>query len=196
MAASVAPGLETIRQLGSHVGKHVVFGYDRYLLPELDTYTQMLAAFGLPFPAVDSSELHYLSSAERVCTRVRGRLDAIGVLICSTGMGMSIAANKFRGVYAARCLTVDDAVMSRVINNANVLCLASKTGVEVNQDIVTAFMTTPYEGRKLEQLEAIASLGLEHEPLLPPPVHARARHAVGGAAPAQVVAVLRSSRRD
>ena len=55
-------------------------------------------------------------------------------------------------------------------------------------------MTTPYEGRKLEQLEAIASLGLEHEPLLPPPVHARARHAAAGA-PAPMVAV-RSSRRD
>ena len=194
MGAPVVQGLETIRQIGSHVGKHVVYGYDRYLLPELDAYTQMLAAYGLPFPAVDPAELHYLSSAERVCTRIRGRVDHVGVLICSTGMGMSIAANKFRGVYAARCLSVDDAVMSRVINNANVLCLASKTGAELNHEIITAFMTTPYEGRKLEQLEAIASLGVEHEPLLPPPVHARVRHA--GAAPAQVVAVLRSSRRD
>ena len=138
----MVPGLETIRQIGSHVGKHVVFGYDRYLLPELDVYTQMLAAYGLPVPAVDSSNLHYLSSAERVCRRVSARLDAVGVLICSTGMGMSIAANKFRGVYAARCLSVDDAVMSRVINNANLLCLASKTGAELNHDIVTAFMTT------------------------------------------------------
>lgn len=192
----MVPGLETIRQIGSHVGKHVVFGYDRYLLPELDVYTQMLAAYGLPVPAVDSSNLHYLSSAERVCRRVSARLDAVGVLICSTGMGMSIAANKFRGVYAARCLSVDDAVMSRVINNANLLCLASKTGAELNHDIVTAFMTTPFEGRKLEQLEAIATLGLEHEPMVAPPqVHARPRHAAAGA-PAPVVAVMRSSRRD
>jgi ribose 5-phosphate isomerase B len=190
----VAQALETIRQIGSHVGKHVVFGYDRYLLPELDVYTQMLAAYGLPIPAVDSSNLHYLSSAERVCTRVQRRIDHVGVLICSTAMGMSIAANKFRGIYAARCLSVDDAVMSRVINNANVLCLASRSGAESNLDIVTAFMTTPFEGRKLEQLEVIASLGLEAEPLAAPPVHARPRHAAGGAS-APVAAVLRS-RRD
>lgn len=191
----MSPLLETIRQIGSHVGKHVVFGYDRYLVPELDAYTRMLAAYGLPIPAVDSSNLHYLSSAERVCNRVRSRVDHVGVLICSTGMGVSIAANKFRGIYAACCLSVDDAVMSRVINNANVLCLAAKLGPGVNLDIVTAFMTTPYEGRKLEQLEAIASLGLETEPLAAPPVHARPRHAAGGGASAPVVAVLRS-RRD
>ena len=159
----MVPGLETIRQIGSHVGKHVVFGYDRYLLPELDVYTQMLAAYGLPFPAVDPSELHYLSSAERVCTRLRGRVDHVGVLICSTGMGMSIAANKFRGVYAARCLSVEDAELSRTINNANVLCLAVRTGFTLNAAIIDAFMSTPYEGRKLEQLSTISQLEIEDD---------------------------------
>ena len=43
-------------------------------------------------------------------------------------MGMSIAANKFRGIYAARCTTVEDAELARTINNANVLCLAAKHG--------------------------------------------------------------------
>ena len=46
-------------------------------------------------------------------------------------MGMSIAANKFRGVYAARCLSVEDAELARTINNANVLCLAARTGREI-----------------------------------------------------------------
>ena len=84
--------------------------------------------------------------------------------MCSTGMGMSIAANKFRGVYAARCLTEEDASLSRSINNANVLCLAVRSGLAANQQIIDAFMNTPYDGRKLEQLEYITCLELESDP--------------------------------
>src|SRR5262245_30127442 len=139
-----------IRQLGSHRGKHVVFGYDRHLLPELEDYVRVLSQFGIAMPAVNFDNLHYLTSAQRVCERVRGKADHVGVLICSTGMGMSIAANKFRGIYAARCLTTDDALMSRQINNANVLCLATKAGLAENTRIVETFMSTAFEGRKLE----------------------------------------------
>ena len=153
-----------IRQLGSHRGKHVIFGYDRYLQPELEEYTRVLGQYGIPLPAVNLENPYYLTSAQRVCERVQGRADAVGVLFCSNGMGMSIAANKFRGIYAARCLNVDDAQMARTINNANVLCLASKSGLALNQGIVAAFMNTPFEGRKLDQLEYIACLELESDP--------------------------------
>jgi ribose 5-phosphate isomerase B len=74
---------------------------------------------------------------------------------------MSIAANKFRGIYAARCLTVEDAELARQINNANVLCLAARTGLVMNEAIVHAFMITPYEGRKLEQLSYISELEMK-----------------------------------
>jgi RpiB/LacA/LacB family sugar-phosphate isomerase len=152
-----------IRQLGAHRGKQVVFGHDRYLVPELDGYMRALSKYGVVFRAINFEEPHYLTSAERVCERMKDRPDMVGVLICSTGMGMSIAANKFRGIYAARCLTIDDAQMSRTINNANVLCLATRTGLEVNESILDAFMTTPYEGRKLDQLEYIASMEIERD---------------------------------
>jgi len=147
-----------IRRLGSLAGKRIVFGYDRYLLPELAIYRELLSAYGVLIEAVDMGYLHYLSSAERVCSAVQDDPDSLGVLSCYTGMGMSIAANKFRGIYAARCLTVEDAEMSRTINNANVLCLASKGGLELNRVIVEKFMTTPYTGRKLEELEYITQL--------------------------------------
>ena len=153
-----------IRQLGSHIGKQVVFGYDRYLLPELDEYVRLLGQYGIAIPAVNQDELHYLTSAQRVCERVRGRADHVGVLVCATGMGMSIAANKFRGVYAARCLTVDDSRLARTMNNANVLCLAVQTGIAENEKIIDAFMRTPFEGRKLDQLEYITCMELESEP--------------------------------
>ena len=138
-----------IRQRGCHLGKTIVFGFDRYLVPELDEY------------------LHYLSSAQRVAQRVQGRLDHVGILCCGTGMGMCIAANKFRGIYAARCITVEDAADARAINNSNVLCIASRTGLELNRQIMSSFLETPFEGRKVEELAHIAEFELEH-PSAPP----------------------------
>ena len=153
-----------IRQLGTHRGKQVVFGFDRHLLPELEDYTRALSKYGIPSRAVNMDDPYYLTSAQRVCERVRGRTDAVGVLVCSNGMGMSIAANKFRGIYAARCMTVEDAQMARTINNANVVCLATRTTCALNEHILDAFMNTPYDGRKLEQLEYVACLELESDP--------------------------------
>ena len=124
-----------IEQLGAHLGKRIVFGYDRHLLPEVDGYLAHLAAYGIVVTDMDPERLHYLSSAERVCGRVRGRPDMVGVLACMTGIGVSIAANKFGGVYAARCLSVADAEMARTINNANVLCLAVASGAARNVQV-------------------------------------------------------------
>jgi len=150
-----------IRQLGTHLGKRIAFGFDRYLLPEADEYISFLGQYGEVVSEVDPEYLHYLSSAQRVCERVQGRVDRVGVLCCGTGMGMSIAANKFRGIYAGRCMTAEDAQLARAINNANVLCLASSSGFARNAEVIDSFMKTPFEGRKLEQLAYIAELELE-----------------------------------
>jgi len=148
-----------IRRLGSLVGKRIVFGYDRYLLPDIDAYRDALSAYSTPIEAVDAKNLHYLSSAELVCKAVQADPEeSFGILCCGTGMGMSIAANKFRGIYAARCMTVEDAELARSINNANVLCIAAKQGFVLNRAILEAFVGTPYTGRKLEELQYITQL--------------------------------------
>lgn len=155
-----------IRRLGSLVGKRIVFGYDRYIMPDIDGYRGALSAHNTLVETVDASRLHYLSSAELVCKAVQADPEeSLGVLCCGTGMGMSIAANKFRGIYAARCTTVEDAELARSINNANVLCLASKQGVVLNRSIIEAFVSTAYTGRKLEELQAITLL--EGTPMMP-----------------------------
>lgn len=153
-----------IRQLGSHHGKEIVFGYDRYLVPELDAYREVLGRYGALVERVAEDELHYLSSARLVCDHVRGNPGSMGILCCGTGMGMSIAANKVRHIYAARCVSVEDAGLARSINNANVLCIASGAGLALNAKIVEAFMRTPFEGRKVEQLAHIAQFELEADP--------------------------------
>jgi RpiB/LacA/LacB family sugar-phosphate isomerase len=157
-----------ITQLGDHRGKQLVFGHDRHLDAELPAYLEVLRGHGLRARALERKTPYYLTTAARVCRRVQGRVDRVGVLVCLTGIGMSIAANKFRGIYAARCLSVDDAASSRVINNANVLCLAAQSGLALNQLILDTFMGTPYEGRRLEQLAAITLLEVETQvPLVP-----------------------------
>ena len=147
-----------IRRLGSHSGRRIVFGYDRYLAPELTDYRGLLLTHGSMIESVDAERLHYLSSAELTCREVQDEPNSFGILICGTGMGMSIAANKFRGIYAARCTSVDDAEAARTINNANVLCLAAKMGFAHNATIIDAFIRTPYTGRKLEELEYITEI--------------------------------------
>ena len=149
-----------IRRLGSLAGKRIVFGYDRYLSPDLDAYRDALTGHSADVvEAVDEKHLHYLSSAERVCRTVQADPEeSFGILCCGTGMGMSIAANKFRGIYAARCMSVEDAELARSINNANVLCIAAKQGFVLNRAIVEAFVCTPYTGRKLEELVYITQL--------------------------------------
>ena len=70
-----------------------------------------------------------------------------GILICSTGIGMSIVANKYRGMRASLCTSTYMGKMTRAHNDSNVLCLGGKiTGVFEALDILEAWLTTPYEG--------------------------------------------------
>ncbi|GMV16247.1 MAG: RpiB/LacA/LacB family sugar-phosphate isomerase [Polyangiaceae bacterium] len=151
-----------IRQQGSHQGKRIFFGWDRHLLGQVDAYVAALGRFGpvLSIDAIDAAP-HYLAASEWVCRNVAGAPRHAGVLICATGIGVSIAANKFRGIYAARCSSAEDAELSRTVNNCNVLCLAARSGLELNQQILSAFFAVPYEGRRLEQLELITTLEME-----------------------------------
>ncbi|HEY5133977.1 MAG TPA: ribose 5-phosphate isomerase B [Candidatus Krumholzibacteriaceae bacterium] len=82
-----------------------------------------------------------------------------GILVCGSGIGMSIAANKVRGVRAALCCSVEDARMTRRHNDSNVLSLSERgLGDPKTDEIVKAWLTTPFEGgrhaRRLEKIRA------------------------------------------
>jgi ribose 5-phosphate isomerase B len=87
----------------------------------------------------------------------KGQVDA-AVLICGTGIGMSIVANKFKGVRAALCRDVYTARMSREHNDANVLVIGSRVVMEDSaEDILRAWLHTKYEGgRHDERLKKIS----------------------------------------
>jgi ribose 5-phosphate isomerase B len=83
-----------------------------------------------------------------------------GILVCGSGYGVSIAANRFKNIRAVVCRTAKEAEMSRKHNDANVLCLgADFTTMSQAKNIVKAFFTTEFEGgrhkRRVKKLEKV-----------------------------------------
>jgi glycine hydroxymethyltransferase len=100
----------------------------------------------------------YPDYAQAVAQNVALRRSQFGVLICTTGIGMSMAANKVPGARAALVRDLETAVLARQHNDANVLCLAGRrTSLEEAKRILNAFLTTPFEGgrhdRRLKKME-------------------------------------------
>ncbi len=102
----------------------------------------------------------YPDYAKKVCDCiVSGNADA-GVLICGTGIGMSIAANKIDGIRAAEITTPDFARLAREHNDANVICLSGRfVDLPVNEENVKVFLSTNFEGgRHAERVAKIMAL--------------------------------------
>ncbi len=75
------------------------------------------------------------------------REQSLGILLCGSGIGVSMAANRYKDIRAALCRDEDDARMSRLHNNANVLCLSGrKTPTELLKRISSVFLSTEFEG--------------------------------------------------
>ena len=99
----------------------------------------------------------YPDFADKVCQLVRRGECERGILICGTGIGMSIAANRYRDIRAALCHEAYTARMSREHNNANILCLGGRVvGPEIALDIVRQWVGTEFAGgrhqRRLDML--------------------------------------------
>lgn len=92
-----------------------------------------------------------------VCHNVIKNPDSLGILICGSGIGMSIAANKVKGIMAARCTDVDDAFYSRQHNAANVICLGMENKLEKIEEIIDTFINTKRasEPRYLNRVDKI-----------------------------------------
>lgn len=101
----------------------------------------------------------YPDYARKVSERLKGTKssDVLGMLVCGTGIGMSIMANKFHGIRAAVCTSEFEGRMARAHNDANVLCLGQRVvGAGVARAIVDAFLATPFEaGRHAMRVQKI-----------------------------------------
>lgn len=89
----------------------------------------------------------YPSYGIKVGEMVRDNEDVIGIVVCTTGIGISIAANKVKGIRCALCFNEKVAMMTRLHNNANVLALpGAYINKEETKNIVRAFLNTKFEG--------------------------------------------------
>ena len=113
------------------------------------------------FGAGESDCCDYPEYAEKVADAVKSGRCEKGILICGTGIGMCIAANKVRGIRCALCHDVFSAKACRLHNDANVLALGQRTmGIENVLEIVDAFLDTSFseEERHVRRLGGIADI--------------------------------------
>lgn len=111
-----------------------------------------LTETGVPFVDVgtdSTASCHYPVFAKKVCEKIQSGECEKGILVCGTGIGMSMAANKQKGIRAAVCGDCFSAKYTRLHNNANVLCLGARVvGEGLAEEITDMFLQTGFEGGK------------------------------------------------
>ena len=107
-----------------------------------------------------AESVDYPDIAEKVCADVVSGAADRGIVLCGTGLGISIAANKIKGIRAALCTDVFSARMSRAHNNANVLALGGRvTGFGPAGEMVRVWVQTEFEGgRHARRVDKITAL--------------------------------------
>ena len=104
------------------------------------------------FGTFGTQSVDYPDIAQVVARNVVEKKSDFGILICGTGIGISIAANKIKGVRAALCANEYCGRLSRQHNDANILCLGERTmGVEVAKSVTDAFLSASFDGGRHQQ---------------------------------------------
>jgi ribose 5-phosphate isomerase B len=108
------------------------------------------------FGSYNTDPVDYPDIARNVCEAIVKSSFDYGILICGTGIGVSMAANKVKGIRAALCCDIFGATRARQHNDANVLCLGAERGESGVKQIISIFLTTPFEGgrhqRRLDKM--------------------------------------------
>lgn len=102
----------------------------------------------------------YPDFALRVAKSVSNHETDLGILLCGTGIGMSIAANKVRGIRAAKVSNLDEARLCKEHNNANIMTLSYKEPIDILKAMIQVYLETPFseEERHARRVEKISAL--------------------------------------
>jgi len=121
------------------------------LKKEITSFLKEMGIDCIDYGTNGPESVDYPDFGERVSEAVsKGELDR-GVLICGTGIGMSIVANKFPGIRASLCNELFTARMSRLHNDANILVIGGRiVGRDLAREIVRVWFSTPFEGGRHE----------------------------------------------
>ncbi|MBF0450687.1 MAG: ribose 5-phosphate isomerase B [Candidatus Magnetomorum sp.] len=145
--------------------KSIIIGCDHAAIDLKDNIVAFLKEKNIQVEDIGAYDkkisVDYPDFAIRVSTSVANNHHEYGILICGTGLGMSMAANRFSGIRAALCNDLFSAKMSRQHNNANVLVMGGRIiGDVLAKAIVQTFLDTPFEdGRHADRLAKFDCLG-------------------------------------
>ena len=108
----------------------------------------------------EQKSVNYPEIAEKVALEIVNKKAELGILVCGTGIGISIAANKVKGVRCGLCTSVEMAHLTKQHNNANILALGGRTTApELAMAIVDEWLDTEFEGgrhqRRVDMLDAL-----------------------------------------
>jgi len=136
---------------------HRGLDFKKYVIECLEKSGHMVIDCG----SYSAESVDYPLIAKEVCRKVSALEAVCGVLICGTGIGMSIAANKVKGIRAALCCDAFGARRCRLHNNANIICFGAERGTEGVEEMLQTFLSTEFEGgrhqRRLDQIEDMES---------------------------------------
>ncbi len=145
--------------------KTIVIGCDNAAVPMKNMLIEFLESKGVTVENMgcDSSDdpTYYPNIAERVCEKIiESNYEKDGILVCGTGIGMSITANKFKGIRAAVCHDNFSAERSKLSNNANVLCMGERViGHELAKKIVSEWINLSFkDGSSTPKVNAILDI--------------------------------------
>ncbi|MBQ7705421.1 MAG: ribose 5-phosphate isomerase B [Selenomonadaceae bacterium] len=142
----------------------ITIGSDHGAVELKDAVKKVLAEFEVEINDVGTfgnAAVDYPDIAEKVCAEVASGNSERGIVLCGTGIGISIAANKIKGIRCALCNDVFSAKMSREHNNANVLAMGGRVlGIGPAGEIVRAWLSTDFSGderhnRRLAKISAL-----------------------------------------
>lgn len=132
-------------ELKNTIKFYLIEKYPKILLEDIGAYSK--------------NSIDYPGVAQAVAVRVLEKKDSFGIVICKSGIGMSIAANRFKGIRCALCHDIKSAELSRQHNNANIISLGSDISGDNKLLIVDKFINTGFEGgrhtKRIEQLDNI-----------------------------------------
>lgn len=141
--------------LGSDHAGFALKEYIRQYLASLNITTEDCGAFS-------EESVDYPDIGIQVAQKVSAGEFSRGILVCGTGLGMSMVANRFKNVRAALCHDIFSAMMSRQHNDSNILVLGGRViGTELAREIVRVWLKTPFEGgrhkKRIDKFDTLKS---------------------------------------
>ena len=132
---------------------HAGFKYKSYILDFLISKNYSIIDLG----PQNANSVDYPDYAKKVSNRIKSKKSDMGILVCGSGTGMAISANKTKGIRAAVCYNLKSTRLSRQHNNANIIALGSRlTKKKLSLKLVDIFLKTKFEGgRHLRRIKKI-----------------------------------------